>query len=179
MSTPKDVVKRQLDASGTLILNVSSALSDEEFFHEPKVGASLAWSLGHLAALQDWCVSNVVASEERLIDKSKREVFRGGRRITGEDRKAIPSRRELEALFRDTQTRAIAALEKFDLSRWDEATPTGCRFPTLGAVWEHLASHNFWHLGQMSACVPRLAGTTLTVNIPRHYSLPFEEGGDV
>jgi hypothetical protein len=174
MNSAKDVVRRLLDQSGIILLKASEVLTDDEFFFEPPDGASMAWTLGHLAAFQDWSLTNFSPGERRVLDSETREFFRGGKLITEEDKRLYKGRHEMEALFRDTQARTIKALNAFDLDRWGEPTPTGCRYPNAGAVWESMAYENYWHLGQLSVCIPRLSGTSLTVPVPRPFSLSFD-----
>lgn len=173
MSNLKQSLKRQIDHSGNLLLKCSSVLTDEEFFYKPEIGASMAWTLGHLAALQDWAVQRVFLSEKPEFSRDKRDALKGGREVTEEDLQFISDRPEVERTFARVQFNTIAELHQFDEKRWNEATPSGCRFPTLGTLWEHLSSHNFWHLGMLSASIPRLA--TLTLIAPHFYTVDHDE----
>lgn len=178
MNTARDAVMRLMDNSAALLLRAGDSLDDDEFFAQPEVGASFAWTLGHLAAFQDWALSNIDSVQERFLDSDTREFFRGGKPIS-EDFPAFGARAEIEDLFKSTQARALSVLRDFDIDRWAETTPTGCRYPTMGAVWESMAYENFWHLGQLSVCIPQFQGTAITVPVPRPYKLPFGDREDI
>jgi hypothetical protein len=173
MSLLKEALKRQLDNSGILLLKAASVLSDEEFFSQPTNGASMAWTLGHLTALQDWALHRVFLKDEPLFTREKREALKGGRHIMDSDKVHFSDRHETEANFSKTQTDLIHALHDFNENDWNQSTPSGCRFPTYGTLWEHLAVHNFWHLGELSATTPRISHLTLLA--PRFYSTDHAE----
>ncbi|MFS2039837.1 DinB family protein [Agrobacterium tumefaciens] len=173
MTGLKDTIRRQLDTSGTLLLRASKSLTNEEFFSEPSNGGSMAWTLRHLSGLQDWAVNRVFAGATPKFDRELREAFKGGREITDEDRQRLGDRTEIEGVFAQEQFETIEALNRFDVDRWDNSTPSGCRFPTYGTLWEHLATHNYWHLGALSVSHPRLAQLVLVA--PRFYSVDPDE----
>jgi DinB superfamily len=132
VSLVKQVLKRQIDDSGVLLLKASSVLSDEEFVFEPDNGASMAWTLGHLAALQDWAIHRVFLTQEPKFSRELREALKGGRPVSESDREKIANRAEVEATFARTQANTIDVLHKFDENDWNKSTPSGCRFPTYG-----------------------------------------------
>ncbi|CAN0655792.1 DinB family protein [uncultured Nitratireductor sp.] len=173
MSGIKDAIRRQIDTSGTLLLRVSKTLSDDGFFEEPANGGSMAWTLTHLFTLQDWARNRVFGGVEPRVDRASREAFKGGRAVYDEDRDRLGTRREIENAFANEQYRTIAALNAFDVAKWDQPTPSGCRFPAYGALWEHLAAHNYWHLGALSVSHPHILHLTLVA--PRFYSVDPEE----
>jgi hypothetical protein len=173
MSLVKEALKRQLDNSGILLLKAASVLSNDEFFAEPANGASMAWTLGHLTALQDWALHRVFLKDEPKFDKEKREALKGGRAIVDSDRVHFKDRQQIETEFSVTQADVIHALHNFNEDHWNHSTPSGCRFPTYGSLWEHLAVHTFWHLGELSATIPRIAHLTLLA--PRFYSVDHAE----
>lgn len=175
METAKDVVKRLVDSGTSLMVKCAQVLTREEFFFQPTYGASMGWTLGHLSAFVDWSMSNIDKNETRRLDSETREFFRGGRAVSQSDmvsRFQNPS--DLIGLYIETHQRAISLLDAFDIARWREPTPTGCRYPNLGAVWESIAYENFWHLGQVGTCVPRIRGTSLAIPVPRPFKLSFE-----
>jgi hypothetical protein len=174
MSTLKQAIKRQIDHSGTLLLKCSSALSDEEFFQVGSGGASMAWTLGHLTALQDWSVNRVFQNSEPKFSHEQREALKGGRELRKEDLQFISDRPAVEKSFSDQQYETIRCLDAFDVERWHEPTPSGCRFPFYGSLWEMLAVHNSWHLGAISVSIPRIADLTLTA--PRYYTVDPQDG---
>ncbi len=171
MTTVKNVIKRQIDSSGILLLNASKILTDDEFKEEHDGGVSMAWVLGHLTALQDWAVHRVFLEEEPKLNRTIREAFKGGRKIVDSDREHIGTKEEMEQQFAESQYITIRTLESFDDSLWDKETPSACRFPTLGSLWEHLGVHNYWHLGQVGSVIPKLVGSNLTLSVPRYYTV--------
>lgn len=66
--------------------------------------------------------------------------------------------------------KALRALEAFDAGQWDALAPPVVPVSLLtgGAVWELLAVHVYWHLGELAGSMPRFAGT-YTLNILPHY----------
>lgn len=169
MSKLKEAIRRQLDTSGTLLLRASKTLTDKDFFSETPTSASVAWTLNHLAALQDWSVNRVFKSTSPKMDRSTREAFKGGRPVTDADRDKLGSKSEIEANFAQEQFETIRALDTFDDDLWNVSTLSGCRFPTYGILWEHLATHNFWHLGAISVSLPQVAH--LVQVAPRFYTV--------
>jgi hypothetical protein len=91
------------------------------------------------------------------------------------DRQQFPKSRII-SMMRLAQVRLLKVLDAFDVSNWNEPGPD--RFadtlPTYGAVWEHLAVHTYWHLGELSSAVERFYGT-LSMNCMLHY---FAWGGN-
>jgi len=175
MTNVKNIIKRQIDSSGITLLNASRLLSDEEFFEECCGNVSMAWTLGHLAAFQDWAVNRVFLENEPILGRETREALKGGREITEMDRALLPSKAELENFFIQTQALTISTLEEFNEELWDQETPSGCRFPTLGSLWENLGVHNIWHLGNVGGVIPKLVGSNVTVAVPRYYSVDKED----
>lgn len=169
MSVVKEIIRRQLDISGTLLLRASKTLSEEEFFYEPKNGGSMAWTLNHLCALQDWAVNRVFLDAQPKLDRETREAFKGGRSVTEADRAKLGTKSEIENRFTQEQYGTIQALDNFDEKSWNVSTPSGCRFPTFGMLWEHLATHNHWHMGAISATLPQVAHIVLVA--PRFYTV--------
>lgn len=173
MTSVKELIRRQLDTSGNLLLRSSHLLDDEEFFYEPNAGASMAWTLLHLATLQDWAVNRVFLSLDPKFSREIREAFKGGRDFEENDAKHLTSKMDIEAKFSREQYETIIALDSFDEENWNVSTPSGCRFPTFGILWEHLATHNYWHLGAISVSHPRLTNAVLVA--PRFYSVDPQE----
>jgi hypothetical protein len=169
MTLLNQAIMRQIDHSGVLLLKVASVLTDEEFFFQPTSGASMAWTLGHLSALQDWAVNRVFLGREPLFSRERREALKGGRKIHKDDHSHFNERPELQQTFASSQERTLQVLSDYPEEKWNQPTPSGCRFPTYGALWEHLAVHNGWHLGAISVSLPRVSQMTLFA--PRFYSV--------
>ncbi|MEM6988999.1 MAG: hypothetical protein AAF721_00835, partial [Myxococcota bacterium] len=49
----KDIIRRQMNRSGNLLLGALEPLSDAEFFAGGASGVSPAWTVGHLACVTD------------------------------------------------------------------------------------------------------------------------------
>jgi hypothetical protein len=47
---------------------------------------------------------------------------------------------------------------------------------TCGAVWEHLAVHTYWHLGELTASLPRFHGTYTLNTVPHYFYTPVRRG---
>ena len=65
----------------------------------------------------------------------------------------IAPRREIDEVFRNARAITSEALSMFDEQRWDAPSPEGAPkdiFPTVGAQWCMAATHQFWHLGQLT-----------------------------
>ena len=152
MAGLKDVLKQQFQMGANLVEMFSSDLSDEEYLFQPtEGGCHLTWILGHLADTQDWAVSQLTGQLRRMSE-AWIELFKGGATVFG-DASRYPSRAQVEGLFRDTQAATLAALDAFDEARWDDPAPQGVPrdyFPTVGSVWSLLATHTFWHIGQLT-----------------------------
>jgi hypothetical protein len=71
---------------------------------------------------------------------------------------------------RQTQVRLLKVLDVFDVHRWDDPSPdrVADTLPTYASMWEHLAVHTYWHLGELSSAVERFYGT-YTMNSMLHY----------
>jgi len=172
MSALKKNIRRQIDSSGQLLINAASIVKNAEFFDE-RPGGSMAWTLNHLTALQDWSINRVFLETEPVWTRAEREAFKGGRAIAARDREFYGDKSQIIDVFTNSQFETLKTLERFDEERWDVSTPSGCRFPSYGTLWEHLGSHNFWHLGALSVAYPDL--TSILQVAPRHYAVDLDE----
>jgi hypothetical protein len=176
MSRVKEIIRRQLDHSGIMLLSAAKALSDDEFFWEPPVGGSMASTMRHLSGRQDWAGNRGFNQTEPKLRRGEREAFKGGRAITDSDREMLRDRSVIEGEFANEQYQTIQALDAFDEEGWNVSTPSGCRFPTYGILWEHLATHNHWHLGAISVSHPKL--TQLVMVAPRYYTVDPQDNSN-
>ena len=179
---PKLIVRRQLARSGNTLMAAMEPLNDDEFFKAGASGVSAAWTVGHLAcvadlfgaALDDGQLSLTPGAHAAFNDLSMGER-KLATKADGVDRLDFPKARIL-SMMRQAQVRLLKVLDAFDVRHWNEAGPD--RFadtlPTYGAVWEHLAVHTYWHLGELSSAVERFHGT-LAMNCMMHY---FAWGGN-
>jgi DinB superfamily len=179
---PKLIVRRQLARSGNTLMAAMEPLKDDEFFGAGPSGVSPAWTVGHLACVSD--LFGAALDDGRLalppeahaafndLDIGERKV---ANKAAGVDRQQF-AKPSIIRMMRQSQIRLLKVLDVFDVKLWDAPGPD--RFadtlPTYGAVWEHLAVHTYWHLGELSSAVERFYGT-LSMNCMLHY---FAWGGN-
>jgi hypothetical protein len=173
---PKLIVRRQLNRSGNVLLAAMEPLRDDEFFRGGPSGISCAWTLGHLACVAD--LFGAALDDGRLaLPPETHGVFNaldvGEQKSTSKAEGVDPERytkRHLFAMMRQTQVRLLKILDVFDVRRWDAPAPdrVADTLPTCGSMWEHLAVHTYWHLGELSSSVERFYGT-YTMNSMLHY----------
>lgn len=154
MVSAKDVVLQQLE-SGQMLLGLFTAdLSDAEYFKPAAPGTNHAgWILGHLATSEDSLVSKITGKPRR-IDEAKHSLFGGSSKCVADALK-YPARGKLDELFRDSRANTIEQLGMFDMSQWESPSPEGLPtelFSTVGSVWALQATHQFWHIGQLTTC---------------------------
>jgi DinB family protein len=179
---PKLIIRRQLARSGNTLLASLEPLSDDEFFEGGPSGISSAWTVGHLACVSD--LFGAALDDGRLSLPSDAHLAfndlgigerKAATKADGVSRQQF-SKAQILAMMRLAQVRLLKVLDAFDVNRWNEPGPD--RFadtlPTYGAVWEHLAVHTYWHLGELSSAVQRFHGT-LSMNCMMHY---FAWGGN-
>ena len=152
-----------MSSGADLLFRAIRVIDDEEFFDQPERGPSMAWTVGHLACVQDFFVAKVTGAQ-RGIPEEVNEIFKGGRRLLADESRSYPTRMELEAMFRASHEAAMKALADFSEDLWDrnlapeDTKEVGMeRFPTYGSIWETLATHTHRHLGQLSITVPKLS----------------------
>ena len=181
----KVLVRRQMNQGGNILMAGIEPLSEDEFYTGGMNGISPAWTVGHLACVLDLFTSWV---EERdlTIPKWTHDVFNsldiGKKTVTkaeSVDRSALP-KSDVMLLFRHAQVRALQVLQTFDAGRWEHCTPDHApdTLPTYGAIWQALGVHTFWHLGELSGCIPRFHGTyTLNTVVHYFYTPPTSRSG--
>jgi uncharacterized damage-inducible protein DinB len=161
MPTLKDSMNRMIQQSGARLFQCVSTLTDDEFFREPQLGASAAWTVGHVVNSQDYFVSRIF-DRTRKFEEFER-VFRGGRSLVAADIATYPSRDHIMTQYRKCHEQTILSLQEFDLNRWDEFIPSinvgDSTYFSRGMMWEFIARHTFYHLGQLSASLPSLSGS--------------------
>lgn len=175
MTDARQVITRQIDRSSNTLLLGLEPVSDDEFFAENPDGFSAAWITGHLA-----CVADLFSSwfgGRLLLEPTFHQVF-NDTAITGAglvskaesvSRDGYP--KEILLLrFRQAMVKALQVLNAVDMAQWDAPGPPGTPVSLLtgGAVWEILAVHVYWHLGELAGSMPRFSGT-YTLNILPHY----------
>lgn len=173
---PKLIVRRQLNRSGNTLMAALEPLSSEEFFRAGPSGISAAWTVGHLACvadlfgatLDDGCLAlpPEVHSVFNALDIGPSRLASKAEGVNPED---YP-KSDILLMMRQTQVRLLKLIDIFDVARWDEPAPdrVADTLPTYGAMWEHLAVHTYWHLGELSSAVERFYGT-YSMNSMLHY----------
>ena len=171
-----------MDRSGNTLMLALEPLDDDEFYAENANGFSAAWSVGHLACVYD-LFSSWFDNQRQLFDRSFHKVFNETEIVDSQpvskagsvDRESHPKATMLLRL-RQAHVKALQVLSAFDAAQWDAPGPPGtpAALPTCGAVWEHLAVHTYWHLGELAGSMPRFFGT-YTMNIVPHYFYPPPE----
>lgn len=160
MDALRQSINRLITTSGARLYQCGTVLSDEEYYREFPMGASFAWTVGHIINSQDYFVSRLLGIEREFEEFE--DVFRGGRSLTAQDLKSYPTRDHFDTQYRLCHERTLLQLQEFDMNKWD--TPIYSKnvgdasYNSHGMMWEFLARHTFYHLGQLSATLPRLAG---------------------
>jgi len=178
----KVLIRRQMNQAGNILLTAMEPTSEDEFFAEGLNGISVAWTVGHLACVMDLFTSWI---EERplLIADWMHNIFNSleiehptKTKAASVDRAALP-KSEIVLLFRNTQIRSLKLLSEFDSELWGCSTPAYApdSLPTLGAIWQNLGVHTFWHLGELCGSLPRFHGTH-SLNTLAHYFYFRPEG---
>jgi hypothetical protein len=173
---PKLIVRRQLNRSGNTLLAAMEPLHDDELYRPGPSGVSCAWTLGHLACVADLFGAALDDGQLALAPEAH-TVFnaldigekKALSKAQGVDPAHYPKSRLL-AMMRQTQVRLLKILDVFEVQRWDEPSPdrVADTLPTYGSMWEHLAVHTYWHLGELSSSAERFYGT-YTMNSMLHY----------
>lgn len=183
LSTPA-VIRRQLNRSGNILISAIEPLDDDDFYRPCAGGASVAWTLGHLACVHD-LFGTWLGAPGRALPPEMHDVFNrldlgesfddnddAGDQACKAERidRTFFSRPRLMGAFRQAQVRNLELLQDFDPARWTDPSPPTApdSLPTLGAIWESLAVHTFWHLGELSGSHPRFRNT-YTLNTVLHY----------
>jgi hypothetical protein len=178
MTDVKQVIARQMDRSGNTLMLGLEPVSDEEFFAENVTGFSAAWTVGHLSCVADlfssWFDGYLRFGREfhRVFNETDVTECIPVSRAASVDRERYP-KAELLFLFRQAMVKALRALEEFDLEQWDAPAPPAAPVSLLtgGSVWELLAVHVYWHLGELSGSMPRFAGTYTLNTVPHYFYL--------
>lgn len=177
-SNPAGVaVRRMLNRSGNSLISAIEPLSDAEFFEAAASGISVAWTVGHLACVFDLFTSWIRGGNPNLPREVHGTFNNLDLRAPGESaskadvvRGSGYGKSDIQFMLRTTQIQGLKLLDTCTVSGWD-AAPRG-RHPdnlrTVGEIWEHLAVHTYWHMGELCGTFPRFHGT-YTLNMLPHY----------
>lgn len=179
----KQVVKRQLNRSGNILMSASEPMSDEDFFVGGSNGISVAWTIGHLACVMD-LFGSWLSDTDRRFPASTHQVFnaldigaKGPEKCELVDPEQF-SKGDILLLLRQAQVRLLEILEEFDITRWDEACAPHIpdTLPTYGAIWEALGVHTYWHLGELCGAHARFHGTYTLNSVLHYFYVPPKRG---
>jgi hypothetical protein len=174
--SPRKLIKRMMNRSGNSLLQAVEPLPPDEFFQAGPNGISIAWTIGHLACVMDLFVSWIGPSE-RILGASIHDVFNnlelrppGGQTKAAIVQASNHTKADILFLLRKSQVHALQTLDRFPLQRWNDPPPGPApdNLHTCGDIWEHLAIHAYWHMGELAATLPRFHGT-YTLNMLPHY----------
>lgn len=171
----KQVIQRQLNKSGNILMSAIEPLPEVEFFDGQLNNISIAWTVGHLACVMD-LFGGWLSNQGRTFGSEIHQVFNplelGGKQQEKwelVDPKEF-SKADILLLLRQAQVRLLDILDHFDLGLWNVMPPAYVpdTLPTYGSIWEALAVHTFWHLGELCGSSQRFHGT-YTINSVLHY----------
>ena len=156
--SPKEIIKNQLATGDALLEMFLKDFSDDDCLRQlPEGGQNVTWIHGHLACSDDWILSKLTGSSYQ-ISEAIHGKYKGGSTVSAAASENL-GRAEVEALFKEQRGRTMAAIEAADESKWNDPAPEGIPpfFPTVGSVWGMLATHLYWHFGQVTA-IRRMLG---------------------
>ena len=170
------IIKRMLNRSGNSLFTAIEPLNEVEFFAGGQNGISIAWTIGHLACVLDLFTSWIHGQGCRLPAPvhgtfNSLELKPAGGPSKAELVQQGPYRKsDILFLLRSAQINALKLLETCREQDWS-AVPPGAHpdnLHTVGEIWEHLAVHTYWHMGELCGTFPRFHGT-YTLNMLPHY----------
>lgn len=171
-----EMVRRMLNRSGNSLLVAIEPLSQEEFFAGGANGISVAWTVGHLACVFDLFTSWIHANGCNLA-KEVHGTFNsldvkapGGPSKADIVRESSYGRGDIVLTYRKAQIDALKLLATCSEQVWT-MKPRGAHpdnLHTVGEIWEHLAVHTYWHMGELCGTFERFHGT-YTLNMLPHY----------
>jgi hypothetical protein len=175
--TAADVVARQMERSGNTLMLAMEPLDPDEFSAVNANGFSAAWVVGHLA-----CVTDLFSSwftGKPLFDPRFHAVFNetAVKPPSSAFQPDFYAKADLLLRYRTAGCEALRILRT--VTDWDASPPPAAPalLATAGAVWEHLAVHTYWHLGELAGSMPRFFGTYTLNSLPHHFYLPPGEAG--
>jgi DinB family protein len=184
MTDAQQVIARQLTRSGEIFILAMEPLDEEEFFAENGNGFSAAWVTGHLACVAD-LFSSWFDGGRLLLGEGFHAVFNetavvpasGISKAASVDRQTW-TKDTLLLLFRQAVVKALRVLGSFESATWDAPAPPGVpvTMRTGGDVWEILAAHVYWHLGELAGSMARFRGTYALNIAPHHLYAPPPPG---
>jgi DinB family protein len=145
-----DVLRSTYTTSRMVLKSYVSDLSDADLMKRPHPECNhLAWQLGHLIAseclfIEQLSPGHAFALPEGFAEQYSREAQ------SDNDASHFLSRDEYLSLLDQAQEATFNAMDNTTEAQLDEDGPEMFRpmFPTKGAVWVIVATHNMMHAGQ-------------------------------
>ena len=166
-----DLLTSQLRGGEWTLLRAAEDLDDNNFHtHLPGGGESPRWIFGHIAVNEDWFLSILAAEGSRTVDPTIAAVYQADFPLPDALDGSQDTRSDVLTLFRTQRQRVYAALELEDPATWDTSPPPGLPpiFPSRGAVWGILGTHQYWHLGQLMSIRTMLGKPTFQFTNDQH-----------
>lgn len=156
---PRTLLIDQLQSGESIMTKAVNDLNDREFHTRlPGRGESVNWIFGHLATNEDWFLMKLTGSAQQVSGELQ-EKYQADESPPADSSTPIVERHDILNFFRFHRARVIEALQKTDITRWDDPAPDGLplMFSTLGSAWGILGTHQYWHLGQIMTIRQMLA----------------------
>lgn len=148
----KDAIKGSMDLADMVLKSYVSDLSDAELMTRPTCGSNhLAWQLGHLISSEQQLLNSICPGSG--IDLPAEFAAQHDKSTTTSDdaAKFLTKQRYVE-LYDATRRASRAALDKLPDAELDKPGPESFKriCPTVGAVFNLIASHPMMHAGQFA-----------------------------
>jgi hypothetical protein len=140
----------QLRIGAWTLTEAAKILDEDEFLQKlPNAGESANWIFGHLAVNEDWFLSLLTGSPPKLSQKMH-DVYQADFPLPSHAPMAIP-RSKLIAIFKGQRARTVATIKSADIRKWSAPAPSQMpdEFKTQADVWGGIATHQYWHIGQL------------------------------
>ena len=147
--TPKQLIINQLESARFLFDNFMKDLTDGDAAFQPcEGGIHLNWILVHLAGSEDHMISQISGQPKRLSEALHKN-YEGGSTCKADDGMTFAEARKL---YNESCVRTMEFVKGFDEARYDDKAPEGYPpiFPNVGAIMGLIATHPFWHVGQLT-----------------------------
>lgn len=159
-----DVLRSTYMTSRMVLKSYAGDFTDAELMNRAHPECNhLAWQLGHLISAECMFVDQLSAGNGFVLPDGFADQY--GRETQGDnDASHFLGAADYMDLLDKVQDATFAALDKTSESELDEDAPAMYQtmFPTKGAVWVLVATHNMMHAGQFVA-VRRACGKSVVI----------------
>lgn len=145
----KQLAVNQLQASKWLFDNFIKDFSEADARRQPCEGGNhLNWILVHLAVSEDSITASISGGPKRYAE-ALHKAYGGGSACKADDGMTLA---EARRMYDESHARTLDFIGKLPDARLADKAPEGMPplFPTVGAVLGLLATHPFWHFGQLT-----------------------------